>query len=200
MLRYIGFVRLEASAEAHAEYRRAVPATAFEAHPEFSVAYRTDAACLPYISIPCPVCDGSHSLGAAGVIIGTLFRVADGTAKPISSLSPSEIDEAVSSGGDVLIRRHWGQYIAFLRTNDETWRVIRDPTGGFPCYYVQSRGTAIIFSHLNDCAPLLATTLTINYSHLHAFLHLHRFVPATPGSMRSRPLMPAKPSISGNLP
>ncbi len=179
MLRYIGFVRLEASAEAHAEYRRAV-ASAFEAHPEFSVAYRTDAACLIYFD-SVPGRNRAHTLGAAGVIIGTLFRVADGTAKPISSLSPSEIDEAVSSGGDVLIRRHWGQYIAFLRTNDETWRVIRDPTGGFPCYYVQSRGTAIIFSHLNDCAPLLATTLTINYSHLHAFLHLHRFVPRDTG-------------------
>jgi len=179
MLRYIGFVRLEASAEARAEHQRAV-VSGLALHPEFSVAYHTDAACLIYFDAV-PDRNRVHTLGSAGVIIGTLFRVADEAAKPISALSPWEVDETVSSGGDALIRRHWGQYVALLKTIDGTWRLIRDPTGGFPCYYVQSHGTAVIFSHLNDCAPLLATRLTINYSHLHAFLHLHRFVPRDTG-------------------
>ncbi|MGB6489679.1 MAG: asparagine synthase-related protein, partial [Steroidobacteraceae bacterium] len=120
-------------------------------------------------------------LGRNGVVIGTLFRSAGGAGSPISSLSAGEIDEIQTSRGQSLVRRHWGQYIALIEGSYGTWRIMRDPSGGFPCYYVRSHGVIFIFSHLNDCTSALPIKLSLNYSHLHSFLHLQRFMPRDTG-------------------
>lgn len=179
MLRYICLVRLEEIPEAQDAYRHARE-SASALHPEFSLAYQTEAACLLYTETA-PGRIHIHPLGRDGVIIGTLFRAAGGASSPISSLCAAEIDGVTASRGEVLVRRLWGHYIALLKPTTGVWRVIRDPTGGFPCYYAHSHGIAIVFSHLEDCARLLPTKLSINYPHLHACLRLHRFVPSDTG-------------------
>lgn len=179
MLRYICLTRLEEIPEARDAYRRACE-SASALHPEFSIAYQTDATCLLYTDTA-PGRIHIHPLGQDGVIIGTLFHAAGGASSPIRSLCATEIKEITASRGDVLVRRLWGHYVALLKSATGVWRVIRDPTGGFPCYYAHAHGIAIVFSHLEDCARLLPTKLSINYPHLHAFLRLHRFVPSDTG-------------------
>lgn len=179
MLRYVAFICTEESLEAHAAYRRTVEAAKMPPC-EFSLGYQTETACLLYTdTVPGRI--HTHRLGSSGVVMGTLFRTAGGASGPIASLSDGEVEETVTSRGDFLVRRHWGQYVAIIRNPDGIWRVVRDPTGGFPCYYVCSRGIVIIFSHLSDCARLLPTKLSVNYSHVHAFLDLHRVVPRDTG-------------------
>jgi asparagine synthase (glutamine-hydrolysing) len=174
MLRYFAIVRLDESAAARDAYRR-VSESALAQHRDFALAYQAEAACVLYHdTVPGRI--RIHALGRDGVIIGTLFRATGGATGPISSLSPMETGEVTASGGEILVRRHWGQYVALMKATGRGWRVIRDPTGGFPCYFVCCERIAVIFSHLGDCAPFLAMKLSINYSHLHASLQLHRFV------------------------
>jgi asparagine synthase (glutamine-hydrolysing) len=179
MFRYIALLRLDDSSAARDAYHRASErATAL--HPEFFQAYQTEAIRLLFAgTVPGRI--RIHSLGESGVLIGTLFHAAGGANGPTASLSAAEVEEVVASRGEVLVRRHWGHYVALMRPTDDTWRVMRDPTGGLPCYCVCSHRIALIFSNLDDCTTLLPKKLSINYSHLHAFLHLHRFVPRDTG-------------------
>lgn len=186
MLRYIAVARVEGSAEARAAYSRVLEATA-TVGPGFLRGYQTGTACLLYADTT-PGRIRTHPLGPNGVIVGTLFRGSGSGGGPISALSATEIEQIRTSLGDVLVRHHWGQYIALIERRDGTWRIVRDPTGGFPCYYVRSHGVVVIFSHLNDCASLLPTKLSINYSHLHAFLHFNRFVPRDTGFNEIEPV------------
>lgn len=173
MLRYIALARMEESAEAAAEYSRALEAAA-ALGARLPQAYHIEGACLLYIDTA-PGRIRVQPLGRTGVVIGTLFRRDGGASSPISSLTVSEIEEIRKSRGTSLVHRHWGHYIALIGGSDGKWRIIRDPTGGFPCYYVRSHGVVFVFSHLNDCASVLPIKLSLNDSHLYSFLHLQRF-------------------------
>lgn len=177
MFRYIAFVRLDDSSAARHVFRRASE-QATELHNDFSLAYQTDTACLLYTDST-PGRMRIHRLGQNGAVIGTLFRSVGGA--PVSTLSGIEIEEIAASKGNVLVQRHWGQYIAFMRMMGGAWRVLRDPTGGLPCYCVRSLEMAIVFSHLTDCASLLPIKLSVNYPHLHTFLGLNRIVSSDTG-------------------
>jgi asparagine synthase (glutamine-hydrolysing) len=176
MLRYIALALVDEGAEAHAAYRRAIEAaTAVAPTPGLAWGCKTEGACLLFVDAAAGRVR-VHSLGRNGVVVGTLFRNADGASGPISSLSPVEIREIQTSRGQSLVRRHWGQYIALIEGDEGRWRIVRDPTGSFPCYYVRCNGVVFMFSHLSDCVPLLPIKLSLNYSHLHGFLRSQRFV------------------------
>lgn len=179
MLRYIALARVGESAEAHDTYRRTLEAIK-ASKLMLKQGYQTGRLCLLYTDTA-PGRIHVQSLGHSGVVIGTLFRSAGGPGSPITSLSASEIDEIRTSQGDSLMHRHWGHYIALIEGRNGTWRVARDPTGAFPCYYVRSHGVVLIFSHLSDCASALPVRLSINRSHLHSFLQLQRFMPHDTG-------------------
>lgn len=179
MLRYIALARVEESSEARAVYGRALE-VAIAPESGLTQGYRTEALCFLYIDTT-PGRMRVHPLGHEGVVVGTLFRNANGASSPVTSLCNREVGEIHASRGGSLVHRHWGQYIALIEGCDGSVRIIRDPTGGLPCHYVRSSGVVFIFSHLNDCAPVLPIKLSLNYSHLHAFLHLQRFIPSDTG-------------------
>ena len=62
-------------------------------------------------------------LADAGCIVGTLFH-RHGMAKPVTCLTSTETAAISTSGGDALLRRYWGAYVAAIAAPDRT-----DPSG-----------------------------------------------------------------------
>ncbi|HEX5207109.1 MAG TPA: asparagine synthase-related protein [Steroidobacteraceae bacterium] len=114
-----------------------------------------------------------------GVVLGTLFaRSQEG----VSVAAPRALGEADSraildSDGRHLIESFWGRYVAFLHDDGAaaTW-VLRDPSGGLPCYLVRCRGVDVYFSWIEDIVDVLETPLEVNWPYLIAtvcFLREH---------------------------
>lgn len=77
-------------------------------------------------------------IAGAGCILGTLFR-RHGIAEPLASLALSEAERISSSRGQALLREYWGGYVAAIASSDSV-RVLRDPSGVFPCYHASAAG------------------------------------------------------------
>jgi asparagine synthase (glutamine-hydrolysing) len=114
-----------------------------------------------------------------GVVLGNLFaRSQEGvsTAAPLL-LGADDSRAMLDSDGRHLIECFWGRYVAFLHDAPAraTW-VVRDPSGGLPCYLVRCRGVDLYFSWIDDIAALLDTPLEVNWPYLIAtvsFLREH---------------------------
>jgi asparagine synthase (glutamine-hydrolysing) len=106
----------------------------------------------------------AYDLGE-GVVLGTLFSRTD-TAEERFSLALSAQQQAniLRTHGHALIDSYWGRYVAFLydARSDEK-RVIRDPTGGMPCLWIDSNGVRIFCSWLEDALRLDPRPLSIDW-------------------------------------
>ncbi|MGH8290129.1 MAG: asparagine synthase-related protein [Steroidobacteraceae bacterium] len=106
---------------------------------------------------------------SGGVVLGTLFaRSAEG----VSTAAPQALGEAdsraiVDTNGRHLIEEFWGRYVAFLHDApaQATW-VLRDPSGGMPCYLVRCRGVDLYFSWIDDVWELVDDSLEVNWPYL----------------------------------
>lgn len=114
-----------------------------------------------------------HLSGESGIVLGTLFRVPDlGEAannKRLTALQQRDSRLIVDSGGQELIDRYWGRYVAFV--NDPTRgarMVIRDPMGGLPCFICKLHGVTVAFSCLEDCLGTGMFHFTLNWRHVAA--------------------------------
>lgn len=67
-----------------------------------------------------------------GIILGSLFH-RFGPPVAINHLPAVEIMSSASAGAKMLVERYWGSYVAVLCAETGT-HVIRDPSGGLPCY------------------------------------------------------------------
>ncbi len=114
-----------------------------------------------------------------GVVLGNLFaRSPEG----VSTAAPRAIGAADSramldTNGRHLIECFWGRYVAFLHDAHAraTW-VLRDPSGGLPCYVVRCQGIDVYFSCVDDVVDLLDAPLEVNWPYLLAavcFLREH---------------------------
>jgi asparagine synthase (glutamine-hydrolysing) len=114
-----------------------------------------------------------------GVVLGSLFaRSQEGVSTPApQELGAADSRALLDSDGRHLIESFWGRYVAFLHDAPAraTW-VVRDPTGGLPCYLVRCRGVDIYFSWIDDITALLDAPLEVNWAYLIAsvcFLREH---------------------------
>jgi asparagine synthase (glutamine-hydrolysing) len=179
MFRYVAFVWNDQDAAAREAAR-----TLLQRHgasgEEWCVALRGSGAEVRYAG------GGIDSSAAAyilveggGVVLGNLFaRSQEGvsTAAP-RDLGPDDSRAMLDSNGRHLIESFWGRYVAFLHDAPAraTW-VVRDPSGGLPCYLVRCRGVDIYFSWIDDIAALLDAPLGVNWPYLIAgvtFLREH---------------------------
>ena len=122
---------------------------------------------------------GLHSLSGRvyivpkrrGIILGTLF------AKPshvdanlhITSFSDAIADELIASQGRYLVSNYWGRYVAFVHTAEcETTWIIRDPSGGLPCFTSSYQSLNIFFSYMEDLIALDVQVFSINWRYVAA--------------------------------
>lgn len=75
-------------------------------------------------------------LGEQGIVLGTIFR--NGERTLVREFSPEEIaGMSAASGAAYLTSRHWGSYIAIVRSPPGTFRVLPAPMGEIGCYVLQ---------------------------------------------------------------
>jgi asparagine synthase (glutamine-hydrolysing) len=114
------------------------------------------------------------TIADTGCILGTLFR-RHGPAEPLTGLSKDEAATVAKSGGDVLLGNFWGGYVAAISGADSV-RVLRDPSGTFPCYYASIDGLNLFAS---DAEILAASGLPIQVDVEEIGRQLYRaFIPA----------------------
>ena len=70
---------------------------------------------------------------AGGAIIGPLF---DRDGRSMTKIEPSEARRIVTSGGQRLIERYWGGYIAVLEAENGDLTLVRAPFGELPCFWL----------------------------------------------------------------
>lgn len=83
-------------------------------------------------------------VGEAGCILGSLFR-RHGPAQQLLDLAEDEAARIAESSGDALLKKCWGGYVAAI-SGGASLKVLRDPSGTFPCYYASSDGLVLFAS------------------------------------------------------
>ncbi|HEX5458833.1 MAG TPA: asparagine synthase C-terminal domain-containing protein [Steroidobacteraceae bacterium] len=178
MFRYVAFVWNDQDTAAR-ESARLLLQRHSATGPEWRVAVRAGGIEVRCAKAGSDACAAYLLAEEGGVVLGTLFaRSQEGvsTAAPFA-LSEAESRAMQDSNGRHLIESYWGRYVAFLHDAQAraTW-VLRDPSGGLPCYLVRCRGVDVYFSWMDDIVDLLDAPLEINWSYLIAavcFLREH---------------------------
>jgi asparagine synthase (glutamine-hydrolysing) len=104
-----------------------------------------------------------------GALFGRLFRLGHeleprGLNEPLDAM---ESERICDSGGIHLLENYWGRYIAILREGaNQGIRVLRDPTGGLPCFMTEYGGVRIIFSDVEACLSLRMLRFSINWRYV----------------------------------
>jgi asparagine synthase (glutamine-hydrolysing) len=113
--------------------------------------------------------------GGKGVVLGTLFQResdAPSTRAPLV-LSEEESRKILGSCGRRLISGYWGRYVVVLHDEgSRTTRILRDPTGGLPCFATEMSGVHVYFSRVEDVSPLDSQKFSVNWKYVAAMLCL----------------------------
>ena len=117
--------------------------------------------------------DASLLAHSAGVVFGKVFtRDIDrpGSAARVV-FDDAESSQVVTTRGRRLFERYWGRYVAILRNavTGEVW-VLRDPSGGFPCWLTSHDGVSIVCSDIDDCHTLGGLSFTVNWNYITGFV------------------------------
>jgi asparagine synthase (glutamine-hydrolysing) len=108
-----------------------------------------------------------------GAVLGTLFNRTPPALQAVDSMEfePADADTIVASTGRRLIETYWGRYVAFLRSADgsKVW-ILRDPSGGLPCYFVAIHGVQVFFSWTEDALAAGLETCTVDWHYLSRFV------------------------------
>lgn len=108
-----------------------------------------------------------------GVVFGRLFRRGKELQShaPGESIDATESERMCDSGGQYLIESYWGRYVAILREGaNQKVRIVRDPSGGLPCYLTLYRRVSIVFSDIDPCLELGLVKPSINWKFVASML------------------------------
>lgn len=109
----------------------------------------------------------------AGAVFGRIFnRDMQTTAAALRiELDHDESQQIVRTGGCRLIERYWGRYVGLVQdaATSETW-VVRDPSGGMPCFLAMYQGVNLVFSDMEDCFALAVLNFTVRWEYIRGFL------------------------------
>lgn len=117
----------------------------------------------------------------AGCVLGWLFH-RHGLARQISCFSEKEAASIAESEGQVLLSTFWGGYVAAI-SGPDCVRILRDPSGNFPCYYFRSAPFTIFASDAELLVKGGATGVSIDCDAIGRQLH-RAFVPAPVTALR----------------
>lgn len=110
---------------------------------------------------------------SAGVVLGRIFTrdIESPESAAHATFNDAETSQIIAGGGRRLLKNYWGRYVAILRNDStgEVW-VLRDPSGGFPCWLTSHEGVRVICSDIEDFRTLGAVSFTVNWSYIAAFM------------------------------
>jgi asparagine synthase (glutamine-hydrolysing) len=122
--------------------------------------------------------------GNSGALVGKLFSRCDGEHGDLSDpvFGDSETASIIQTRGRFLTERYWGHYVLFLRGPDgNTVSVLRDPTGGLPCFLARKAGLHIFLSNVDDSLPLKLGPFSVDWQHIIAFFVHSRLISHSTG-------------------
>lgn len=182
MYRYLVLIWNAPDAEASSE-AKAISARILQEQPEWSCvldeaglcAFHADAGGLDATSRDKLTSCESRVLSGRrrGVVFGRLFKGGDELqphpfAQPIDAI---ESERMCDSGGEHLISGYWGRYVAILREGaNQKIRVLRDPSGGLPCYIARYKRISVVFSDIESCLRLGLWRFSINWKFVASML------------------------------
>ena len=121
-------------------------------------------------------------VGESGCTLGFLFH-RHGPAERLSSLTSSEAASIGQSDGQSLLSTFWGGYVAAVAGSDSV-RMLRDPSGNFPCYYAICGGVTAFASDAELLVNSGVAIADIDFDEIGRQL-FRAFVPAPPTALRS---------------
>ena len=120
----------------------------------------------------------------AGVVLGTVFLRAPGgsgsrnfSGSGAFTCDAAQGERILSSGGRWLVEACWGRYVALFSdsgtndSHDETFRVLRDPSGTLSCLVTTFEGLTVVFSHPEDALRLGVLTPSVNWRYIAAHVN-----------------------------
>jgi asparagine synthase (glutamine-hydrolysing) len=129
-----------------------------------------------------PSC-GCIPVGQTGCILGYLFR-RHGPAQQVADLGEGDAASIVGTHGQVLLSAFWGGYVATFADPDLV-RVMRDPSGNFPCYFSPYADLVLFASDAELLAAATAGPVSIDFEEV--------------GSQMFRAFVPAATTALGNV-
>jgi len=122
--------------------------------------------------------------GVSGALVGRVFSRRGGeygdTSDPV--FGHSEAASIVQTSGRFLTERYWGHYVLFLRDhNDGKVSVLRDPTGGLPCFLMRKSGLHILLSDIGDFLRLELGPFSVDWQHIISFFVHSRLISQSTG-------------------
>ncbi|MBU2137192.1 MAG: asparagine synthase C-terminal domain-containing protein, partial [Alphaproteobacteria bacterium] len=125
------------------------------------------------------IIDGGDASVAA---FGTMFRQGpvNERAPALSTFSSADAHTLKQSAGLALQRNFWGDYVAFIQTDDAV-EILTDPAGSIPCYHMAWSGIRLVFSHLELCPFLDMSGFTLNRSFIQRLLAYDRILDGQTG-------------------
>lgn len=124
---------------------------------------------------------GCVPVGEAGCILGSLFH-RNGPASPIARLTAAEAGSIAESRGQALISSHWGSYAAAIGDGRGV-RILRDPSGNFPCYHASCDGIAAFASDADLLVTAGLAPVSVDCEEIGRQLY-RAFVPAPATALR----------------
>ncbi len=107
-----------------------------------------------------------------GVVLGKIF-FRDLDARRVSRpvvLNDIISEQLLNSEGRRLVDEYWGRYVAWIHDpmRKTTW-MLRDPSGGLPCFYTIHRDVVVSFSWMEDWCALGLQNFTVDWKHVAAY-------------------------------
>jgi len=118
-------------------------------------------------------CETRVMAGGAGVLFGRAFALGQELDPHpyCEPLSDAESNRICSSGGTYLIEHFWGRYVAVFRDlARQRVSILRDPTGGLPCFLAEHEGVHLAFSDIESCLSLGLMRFSINWHYVASFV------------------------------
>jgi asparagine synthase (glutamine-hydrolysing) len=119
--------------------------------------------------------------GEENCVLGSLFH-RHGSAQQIARLTENEAALIGSSHGQALLSAFWGGYVAAIAGKGSV-RVLRDPSGNFPCYYSSKAGLVILASDAELLVQCGVSGVSIDFEEIGRQLY-RAFVPAPATALR----------------
>jgi asparagine synthase (glutamine-hydrolysing) len=117
--------------------------------------------------------DATPLAHSSGAVLGRIFTrdMENPQAAARVVFNEAESSLIAASGGRRLLEQYWGRYVAIVRNSltGEVW-VLRDPSGGFPCWLTTYEGVSLVYSDLEDCHALGGLPFTVNWNYIAGFV------------------------------
>jgi hypothetical protein len=91
-------------------------------------------------------CFAPYELAERGIVLGTLFsKASERIPHEYFASDEQQADSIARTAGQHLVDAFWGRYIAFICVGPRTASIVRDPTGGLPCFFHESDDAVFFF-------------------------------------------------------